>query len=222
MAPMRGGTEGNERLTSSAGLVLFVLLAVEALTTLSLHDYLSVHVFLGLLLIPPVALKLASTGWRFLRYYAGNADYRLLGPPLLPLRLLAPVLVVATVVLLGTGVAFLAVGHGGGLLLTLHAASFAVWGVVLVIHVLAYLGRVLRFGLADLRQAHPGRTARAGLVVGALLAGGLVAGTTYPMQSAWLARRHHRRHHEFGKLEAWNGAGRETNVARASPTQPRS
>jgi hypothetical protein len=41
---------------------------VETLTTLSLRSYLPVHIFLGLLLLPPVALKLASTGWRFLRY----------------------------------------------------------------------------------------------------------------------------------------------------------
>ena len=59
--------DGNERLTSSAGLVLVVLLAVETLTTLALRTYLSVHLFLGMLLLPPLALKLASTGWRFAR-----------------------------------------------------------------------------------------------------------------------------------------------------------
>ena len=64
--------DGNERLTSSTGLVLLVLLAVETLTTLALRTYLNVHLFLGLLLLPPVALKLASTGWRFARYYTRN------------------------------------------------------------------------------------------------------------------------------------------------------
>ena len=66
------GPPGNERLTISTGLALLVLLAVETLTTLSLRSYLRVHMFLGLLLLPPVALKLASTGWRFLRYYTRN------------------------------------------------------------------------------------------------------------------------------------------------------
>jgi hypothetical protein len=61
------GPSGNQRLTTSTGLVLFVLLAVETLTTLSLRLYLPEHIFLGLLLLPPVALKLASTGWRFVR-----------------------------------------------------------------------------------------------------------------------------------------------------------
>jgi len=74
--------------------VLLVLLGIETLTTLALHSYLSEHIFLGLLLIPPVALKLASTGWRFLRYYANSERYRLEGPPRLLLRLLAPPLVV--------------------------------------------------------------------------------------------------------------------------------
>lgn len=55
-------TEGNERLTTSVGLVLLVLLGLETLTTLSLRSYLSVHMFLGLLLLPPIALKLTSTG----------------------------------------------------------------------------------------------------------------------------------------------------------------
>jgi hypothetical protein len=62
------GPRGNEWLTTSVGLVLLVLLGVETLTTLSLRTYLPVHIFLGLLLLPPLALKLASTGWRFLRY----------------------------------------------------------------------------------------------------------------------------------------------------------
>ena len=44
--------DGNERLTSSIGLVLLVLLAVETLTTLALRTYLNVHLFLGLLLLP--------------------------------------------------------------------------------------------------------------------------------------------------------------------------
>jgi hypothetical protein len=151
-----GGPEGNERLTSTVALVLVILLVVEAATTLALHSYLPVHIFLGLLLLPPVALKLASTGWRFVRYYTGSAPYRLKGPPELWLRLLAPLLIASTVVLFGTGVAFLVAGRGGGLLLSVHAVSFGIWGVLMIVHVLAYLTRVLRHGLADWRPAIPG------------------------------------------------------------------
>lgn len=188
------GPAGNEQLTTSVGLVLLVLLGIETLTTLALHSYLSAHIFLGLLLIPPVALKLASTGWRFLRYYANSKRYRLEGPPRLLLRLLAPPLVVSTLTLFGSGIALIIVGHGGGPLLQLHAVSFAVWGVLVAFHVLAYLTRVVRVGLADWRgHAIPmvaGARSRRAALLGALLAGVVLALATYPAQQAWLNHRH--------------------------------
>ena len=101
------GPPGNERLTSSVGMVLLVLLAVETLTTLALRSFLHVHIFLGLLLLPPVALKLATTGWRFVRYYTRNEPYRHEGPPRPLLRVLAPLLVASTMSLFGTGVALI-------------------------------------------------------------------------------------------------------------------
>src|SRR5690348_3855069 len=117
MGTMRGGPDGNERLTAASGAVLFLLLAAEGVTILSI----------GQLLIPPVALKLASTGWRFARYYRGTPEYREKGPPLLPLRLLAPVVVASTVAVFATGVALLVLGPSGhGLVLALHKASFIV------------------------------------------------------------------------------------------------
>src|SRR5438876_7249041 len=117
---LRGGTEGNARLTGLTGLVLLVLLAVEGVTILAIRPLLSVHVFVGLLLIPPVALKLGATGYRMLRYYTRAAEYVRKGPPLLVMRLIvAPGLVAATVVVFATGVALLVVGPGGGIVLGL-------------------------------------------------------------------------------------------------------
>ena len=75
-----GGARGNSLLTSLTAAVLLVLLAVEGATIPLIHQLLSLHVFLGLLLLGPVAFKLASTGYRFLRYYGGRADYVSLGP----------------------------------------------------------------------------------------------------------------------------------------------
>jgi hypothetical protein len=177
---------GNHRLTTSVGLVLFVLLGVEALTTLALGTYLSLHIFLGLLLLPPVALKLASTGWRFVRYYMGHKLYRLEGAPRLLLRLLAPLLVASTLSLFGTGVALIVVGHGGGTLKSVHGISFVVWGVLMIVHVLAYLGRTLRVGIKDwLPQASPvvaGASSRRVLLGGTLLAGVILALAVYPVQ----------------------------------------
>jgi hypothetical protein len=191
-----GGTAGNERLTAAVGVVLIGLLAAEAVTAIDLHDLLATHLFLGLLLLGPVGLKLATTGWRFARYYLRSEAYRLLGPPQILLRMLAPLLVASALVLFGTGVSFLVVGRGGGLLLTLHAASFVVFGIVVSLHTLAYLGRVARDGFADWRPRKPtlaGSSLRRVAVVGALAAGAAVALGTLSVQGSWLSARHH--HH---------------------------
>jgi hypothetical protein len=196
------GPPGNERLTSTTGLVLLVLLAVETLTTIALGTYLHVHIFLGLLLLPPVALKLASTGWRFARYYTRNEPYRHEGPPRPLLRMLAPLLVLSTLSLFGTGVALIAFGHGDGQLRTLHTLSFIAWGVLMIVHVLAYLTRVLRVGLADwwpkAGQVVAGARSRRAALAGALLAGLIIALATYPAQQSWLNHRHHHQHGQEG------------------------
>ena len=180
------GPPGNERLTTSTGLALLVLLAVETLTTLALRSFLPVHIFLGLLLIPPVALKLASICWRFLRYYTRLEAYRLAGPPRTLLRLLAPLLVASTLSLFGSGVALIVVGHGGGALRTVHTLSFVVWGPLMIVHLVAYLGRTLRLGPADWRRhaevVVAGARSRRALLVGALLAGVILALAIYPIQ----------------------------------------
>jgi hypothetical protein len=62
----------NERLTSLAGGLLFVLLALLGVTVLSVKRLLPEHFLLGFLVIPPLALKMGSTGYRFMRYYAGD------------------------------------------------------------------------------------------------------------------------------------------------------
>jgi hypothetical protein len=192
--------DGNERLTSSTGLVLLVLLAVETLTTLALRTYLNVHLILGLLLLPPVTLKLATTGWRFARYYTRNESYVRAGPPRMLPRMLAPLLVASTLALFGTGVAMIVVGHRGGELRTLHTFSFIAWGVLIVVHILAYLGRMLRDGTMDWRRnpvnVVAGVRSRRTLLVGALLAGVVLALTTLPAQRTVLRHGGHRHHHE--------------------------
>ena len=196
---MEPGPEGNERITAATGFVLFVLLIVEGVTLLSLSSLLPVHIFLGLLLIPPVALKLGSTGWRFIRYYAGNGPYRHKGPPHIGLRLLAPLLVLSTVVLFSTGVALVVHGSGSGLLLGLHKASFILWVGLIGIHTLAHLRRMIRAGSADWRRGRPrmvGSALRRYAVVGTLVVGVAVALVTLPVQGHWLHWRsaHHRLH----------------------------
>src|SRR5690348_15346482 len=98
------GPEGNERLTTTVGAVLLALLFVEGVTVLFIHQMLSVHVFLGMLLIPPVLLKIGSTVYRFARYYTHNPAYREKGPPPLILRAIGPGLVASSLALLASGV----------------------------------------------------------------------------------------------------------------------
>ena len=71
-----GGTDGNEQLTALAGAMLIVLLAIIGVTIVRKSQLISVHLFVGLVLIGPVALKMASTGYRFVRYYTRNGAYQ--------------------------------------------------------------------------------------------------------------------------------------------------
>ena len=72
------------------GAVLLILLAVECYTILRIGRLLTLHVFLGMLLLGPVTLKAASVLYRFARYYTGNEPYRRKGPPEPLLRVLGP------------------------------------------------------------------------------------------------------------------------------------
>jgi hypothetical protein len=190
----RGGTEGNARLTASTGVVLLVLLAVEGVTILAIRPLLSVHVFVGLMLIPPVVLKLAVTGYRFVRYYRRAEEYVRRGPPMLVMRtLVAPVLVAATVCVFVTGVALVVVGPGGGIILGLHKVSFIVWGVAFALHVLVYALRVPRLVAADWARSRrtPGAALRAGILGFALVAGLTLAIAVLPAAGPWLHRAGH-------------------------------
>ena len=93
-----GGSAGNQQLTAVVAAILLLLLAIEGATLLQLGSLLTVHAFVGMLLIPLVGLKLASTGWRMLRYYLGGEEYVERGPPHVMLRvLIAPLPRVASV-----------------------------------------------------------------------------------------------------------------------------
>jgi hypothetical protein len=184
-----GGPEGNEILTSAAAVVLVGLLAAEGITIVHMHGLLSAHMFIGLVLIGPVLLKLGSTGYRMASYYAGSRAYRSKGPPLLPLRLMAPVLVASTLAVLASGVLLLAAEHKSGSLLTIHKLSFIVFGVVLAVHFVAYLPRVVGSVRADWsaarRQAVPGAGVRAMLVAAAVGGGAALALALLPAIHAY-------------------------------------
>jgi hypothetical protein len=130
---------GNARLTGSVAAALLILLAAEGLTIPLIGRLLGPHIFIGLLLVPPVALKLGSTGYRFVRYYSGDQPYVGKGPPALPLRLLAPGVVLTTLALFGTGVALALASPPSSTLVFAHKLSFIAWIAFMTIHVLGHL-----------------------------------------------------------------------------------
>jgi hypothetical protein len=169
---MRSNPGGNEQLTAFAGILLIVFLAIEGATLLNVRALLTVHAFVGMFLIPIVALKLGSTGWRMARYYLGGEEYVRRGPPAWPLRVfVAPVVVASTLVLFGTGIYVLAVHEVHGTAVGLHKASFVVWFVSTSIHVLARLVPMRE----ALRQRYPGLALRLGVAAATLVAGTAVA-----------------------------------------------
>jgi hypothetical protein len=186
-----GGTVGNEMLTTTTAVVLTVLLIGEGVTVIHMDGLVGAHMFIGLALIPPLLLKLASTGYRFARYYTGARAYRAKGPPPLPLRVLAPALVASTIDIFVSGVLLLGSGHKSDTLLLIHKAGFIAWIGLFGIHFLYYIGRVVRSLRRDWTAARrhdvPGSGARAALVAAATGGGVALGLALLPAINAWTA-----------------------------------
>jgi hypothetical protein len=210
-----GGAEGNERLTAMTGALLLILLAVQGYTILKIGRLLTLHVFLGMLLLGPVTLKAASVIYRFARYYTGSQPYRRKGPPQPLLRVIGPVIILLTAAVFGSGI-MLAVtgpsyGYGGpGEWLTIHRLSFFAWLFFMAIHVLTYVWRLPGRLAAEARgvsleegestghaaagrharramQALGGRGTRLALLIASLLAGLVTALLTVHLAGHWEA-----------------------------------
>jgi hypothetical protein len=153
-----------------------MLLAAEGVTILRVRELLTPHVFIGMVLVPPVLLKVASTGWRFARYYRGA--------PGLPAQGAAAV--AAAPARPGRGDPHRraagqrrGVAPGGPswlpLLLKVHKASFVLWFGAMTIHVLGHLGEVFRLAPRDwlrrTRRDVTGAAPRQWLIAASLVAG---------------------------------------------------
>jgi hypothetical protein len=202
-----GGAEGNERLTAMTGAVLLILLLVECYTILQLSHLLTLHIFLGMLLLGPVTLKAGTVLYRFVRYYTGSGPYRRKGPPAPLLRVIGPVIMLLTACVLGSGVMLAVTGpsyNGQNDWLEIHRLSFIAWAFFITIHVLAYLWRLPRLLYAEARGvalaeretptgkrvrraagALGGRGARVSLLLGSLLAGLVIALLTVHLAGNW-------------------------------------
>ena len=185
------GVEGNARMTGVLGAVLLVALAVEGVTVLSVEDLFTWHVAVGLFVIPVVCLKLVTTGYRFFHYYRGTAAYRRKGPPHPVLRITAPVMIAATIVLLVSGIVTLAVGpRHSDAWLTVHQGSFIVWFAVTTIHVLGHGIETWKLTTAEMRcdPPVPRRGVRVSLVACSLVIGLALGAASLGWTSAWQNR----------------------------------
>jgi hypothetical protein len=195
-----GGPAGNARLTAWTGLILLVMFLAELVTLLDVHGLISWHIALGALLVPPALLKTGTTGWRIVRYYAGDRSYVAAGPPPTLLRILGPLVIASTLAVLASGVVLVLIGPGSSrtelvsLLghrvdaITLHQASFLVWAVATGLHVLARLLPALQAVAPD-RGAGSARVPGGWVRLGALVVVGLLAAVTAVVlvrgSSAW-------------------------------------
>jgi hypothetical protein len=178
---MSKSVEANARLTALTAVVLLVLFMAEIATVLlGARSVLTLHMTLGLILVPPALLKIGSTTWRMAAYYRGDPGYREKGPPALALRILGPFLVVLTLLVFVSGIGLVSGPHGfHSSLLTVHKASFYFWLATLAIHVAAHFKNMLHLAGRDALRRTRIRTAGAHYrrlaVTGSLLLGGGVA-----------------------------------------------
>jgi hypothetical protein len=209
--PRSGGAEGNERLTAMTGAVLLILLVIECYTVLKIGHLLTLHVFLGMLLLGPVALKAGSVLYRFARYYTGSEPYKRKGPPMLLLRLIGPIIMLLTACVFGSGVMLAVTGPSFGPpsgWLVVHRISFIAWAFFITVHAVAYVPRLPRLLAAEVRgvsvprdetDAHTGagrharrameilggRGTRLALLIASLLVGLVIALLTVHLAGKW-------------------------------------
>jgi hypothetical protein len=181
--------------------VLVILLAVLGITIVQIGQLIWLHLFLGLLLIGPVMLKMASTGYRFVLYYARDPSYRRKGPPEAWLRLMAPIIVFTTIGVFATGVPLLFIKPiDREPIAEIHKVFFIVWLVFTGFHVLGHLPQMAGLvggGRASDRDHIPGLDSEAGrgarglAVAGAIVAGLVLAIVFIPDFARWTAFHHH-------------------------------
>lgn len=189
----------NSRLTALSGVLLLGLFAAEIVTDiLGVRNVLTAHVVIGLMLTPPTLVKVGSTGWRMVKYYSGDPDYRRRGAPPLHLRILGPILVVLTIVLLASGILAYVGPHAlHGAALGAHKVSFYLWLVALVCHVVPHFIEAVQLAAADLLGRIgvrvPGAVTRRVILLGALAVGTVLAFALSGQAGPYLAMfpKHH-------------------------------
>ena len=168
----------NERLTASLGVLLLLGFAAEGVTILlGVKAVLPAHVFIGVLLVPPVMLKVATTTYRMVRYYTGDPAYVDRGPPAWLLRVAGPLVVLSTAVVLATGIAAVVIDPRPEWADTGHKTGVLVWAGLMAVHVLGHARETPAKASADWRRGRsvPGRRRRVLAMAGVVALGIAVA-----------------------------------------------
>jgi len=193
-AKQQAAVVGNERLIALVGTVLLVLIGAEIIIAAKMRALMPIHIVVGVLLTVPLFVKIGSTGYRFLHYYTGSPAFVQKGPPRLEMRLLAPLLLLASLSLIASGITLALLGPTTLLsvwVLRLHALSVICWLPLLALHVGAYIWRVPRLLLADWQKRAnrriPGRGWRYGGTLVAVLTGVVAAALFLPHAASWTA-----------------------------------
>ena len=189
--------EANARLTGTAGIVILILLLAELVTVvLGAASVLSLHVAIGLILVPAVLVKLASTSWRMVSYYLGAVAYEHRGPPPTLARVLGPILSLAIVLVLASGGALI-LGPSSlhRTVLQVHKVTSYLALILIVAHLAMHLAQALRLAARDWvnrRGMNLLDRARWTVIVGSVLLGALFALTFAGHAEPYL-------HHYYGR-----------------------
>jgi hypothetical protein len=188
--PDKRNADGNTRLTGmSASFVLPLFLIEVATVVLGVKSVITLHVAVGLLLLGPVLLKLASVTYRMVSYHRGVNEYRQRGKPAVAPRLLGGALAVLVVLLLASGlVLILGPNAAHGAARAIHIVTAYLVVLLLIVHIASHFRTAARLASADIRRRAapaPGARSRWLALLASLAIGGTLAlllggrGSTY-------------------------------------------
>lgn len=174
---------GNLILTSHAGLIILFALVLLYLSGLAFTPLRPVHFALGFALIPILLVKIASTAWRAISYYAGRGGYRAAGAPWLLPRLIALPLGAAAVLATASGVVLWAQGTDHGAWAAIHTGSVIALGIVVLVHLAVYLRRAARASGRSLASPAVNRPEK--VIIWALLAAVVAGAIATGLEPTW-------------------------------------
>jgi hypothetical protein len=154
--------DGNSRLTGISASFLLPLFLFEVVTVvLGVKSVITLHVVIGLILLGPALLKLASVTYRMVSYYRGVAAYQQRGRPTVGLRLLGAALGVLFVLLMASGLVLIVGPNGAhGPARAIHVVTAYLVVLLLAVHLAIHFLPAVRLASAEMRPRTAVRGAR--------------------------------------------------------------